>query len=167
MRLASWCFLAPGAIGIACIFSDRCSARKRSPSGMKTLTCRAAMPSFCLAASPTETICAPALSLVSLRLWAVSGIRRPWRTGARHLQRLPDTAGSGSAARRHAAKRESGVSLPWTHLRVENVSTPFTELCSPGQVIRMPISHGEGNYFADDDAARRPGSERRRADSLL
>jgi len=40
----------------------------------------------------------------------------------------------------------------WTHLRVENVATPFTELCSPGQVIRVPISHGEGNYFADDDA---------------
>ncbi len=40
----------------------------------------------------------------------------------------------------------------WTHLRVENGTTPFTELCSPGQVIRVPISHGEGNYFADDDA---------------
>jgi phosphoribosylformylglycinamidine synthase I len=39
----------------------------------------------------------------------------------------------------------------WAHLRVENVDTPFTELCSPGQVIRVPISHGEGNYFADDD----------------
>jgi phosphoribosylformylglycinamidine synthase len=38
----------------------------------------------------------------------------------------------------------------WTHLRVENAATPFTELCSPGQVIRVPISHGEGNYFADD-----------------
>ncbi|HET9979440.1 MAG TPA: phosphoribosylformylglycinamidine synthase subunit PurQ [Ktedonobacterales bacterium] len=39
----------------------------------------------------------------------------------------------------------------WTHLRVENAETPFTRLCRPGQVIRIPISHGEGNYFADDE----------------
>ncbi|MGH2516289.1 MAG: phosphoribosylformylglycinamidine synthase subunit PurQ [Ktedonobacterales bacterium] len=38
----------------------------------------------------------------------------------------------------------------WTHLRVENAATPFTRRCVPGQVLRIPISHGEGNYFADD-----------------
>jgi phosphoribosylformylglycinamidine synthase len=38
----------------------------------------------------------------------------------------------------------------WTHLRVENAATPFTRACAPGQVLRVPISHGEGNYFADD-----------------
>jgi phosphoribosylformylglycinamidine synthase I len=38
----------------------------------------------------------------------------------------------------------------WTHLRVENADTPFTRQCRPGQVLRVPISHGEGNYFADD-----------------
>ena len=36
------------------------------------------------------------------------------------------------------------------HLRVENVSSPFTRLCRVGQVLRMPISHGEGRYYADD-----------------
>jgi phosphoribosylformylglycinamidine synthase subunit PurQ / glutaminase len=40
----------------------------------------------------------------------------------------------------------------WTHLRVENAETPFTRLARPGQVIRIPISHGEGNYFGDDAA---------------
>jgi phosphoribosylformylglycinamidine synthase I len=40
----------------------------------------------------------------------------------------------------------------WTHLRAENTATPFTGLLRPGQVIRVPISHGEGNYFADDAA---------------
>jgi phosphoribosylformylglycinamidine synthase len=40
----------------------------------------------------------------------------------------------------------------WTHLRVENAATPFTRLCRPGQVLRIPISHGEGNYFADEAA---------------
>ena len=38
----------------------------------------------------------------------------------------------------------------WTNVRIENTSTPFTSLCSPGQVLRIPISHGEGNYFAED-----------------
>jgi phosphoribosylformylglycinamidine synthase subunit PurQ / glutaminase len=38
----------------------------------------------------------------------------------------------------------------WTNLRVENADTPFTRLMSRGQVIRVPVSHGEGNYYADD-----------------
>ena len=37
----------------------------------------------------------------------------------------------------------------WTHLRVENSETPFTSACHQGQVLRIPISHGEGNYYAD------------------
>ena len=37
----------------------------------------------------------------------------------------------------------------WTHLRTENGDTPFTSNCRPGQVLRIPISHGEGNYYAD------------------
>jgi len=39
----------------------------------------------------------------------------------------------------------------WVHLRVENTDTPFTLACEPGQVLRIPISHGEGRYFADED----------------
>jgi phosphoribosylformylglycinamidine synthase I len=36
-------------------------------------------------------------------------------------------------------------------VRVEETDTPFTAACSKGQVLRIPINHGEGNYFADDD----------------
>ena len=36
------------------------------------------------------------------------------------------------------------------HLRVENTSSPFTRLCTAGQVLRVPISHGEGSYYAAD-----------------
>jgi len=36
-----------------------------------------------------------------------------------------------------------------TYLRVENASTRFTHLARPGQVLQIPISHGEGNYQAD------------------
>lgn len=35
------------------------------------------------------------------------------------------------------------------HLRVETTKTPFTSACSKGQVLRIPIAHGEGNYFAE------------------
>jgi phosphoribosylformylglycinamidine synthase len=37
----------------------------------------------------------------------------------------------------------------WTHLRAERTDTPFTRRCAPGQVLAVPVSHGEGNYYAD------------------
>jgi phosphoribosylformylglycinamidine synthase len=36
-----------------------------------------------------------------------------------------------------------------THLVVENADTPFTRGLRPGQVLTMPISHGEGKYHAE------------------
>ncbi|OLB40622.1 MAG: phosphoribosylformylglycinamidine synthase I [Candidatus Rokubacteria bacterium 13_2_20CM_2_64_8] len=38
-----------------------------------------------------------------------------------------------------------------TRLRVENVETPFTRGMRAGQVLTMPISHGEGKYYAEPD----------------
>ena len=38
----------------------------------------------------------------------------------------------------------------WVNLRVDNTDTPFTKKCGSGQVIRVPISHGEGRYYADE-----------------
>lgn len=43
----------------------------------------------------------------------------------------------------------------WTDLRVERNDTALTNACSPGQVLRVPISHGEGNYFADPETLAR------------
>jgi phosphoribosylformylglycinamidine synthase len=37
----------------------------------------------------------------------------------------------------------------WVHLRVEDDQTPFTGEYRKGQVLRVPIAHGDGNYFAD------------------
>jgi phosphoribosylformylglycinamidine synthase I len=34
------------------------------------------------------------------------------------------------------------------HVRVEQIDTPFTAACAPGQLLHLPIAHGEGNYFA-------------------
>ena len=42
-----------------------------------------------------------------------------------------------------------------TNLLVENTETPFTRAMRAGQVLRMPISHGEGKYNADRDTLRR------------
>jgi phosphoribosylformylglycinamidine synthase len=35
------------------------------------------------------------------------------------------------------------------HVRVENAATPFTHACKPGQVLKIPIAHAEGNYYTD------------------
>jgi len=37
----------------------------------------------------------------------------------------------------------------WVHVRVERNDTPFTSAYDKGQVLHIPISHGEGNYYAD------------------
>ena len=35
------------------------------------------------------------------------------------------------------------------HLKVEQADTPFTRRYTRGEIIRVPIAHGDGNYFAD------------------
>ncbi|HKS82206.1 MAG TPA: phosphoribosylformylglycinamidine synthase subunit PurQ [Candidatus Acidoferrales bacterium] len=35
------------------------------------------------------------------------------------------------------------------HIRVESTDTPFTCAARPGQVLKMPIAHMEGNYYCD------------------
>ncbi|MBM4122535.1 MAG: phosphoribosylformylglycinamidine synthase subunit PurQ [Nitrospira sp.] len=36
------------------------------------------------------------------------------------------------------------------HVSVENAATPFTGRCEPGQVLKIPIAHADGNYYTDD-----------------
>ncbi len=40
-------------------------------------------------------------------------------------------------------------------LRVERSDTPFTRGYNAGQVIRVPVAHGEGNYVADEATVKR------------
>jgi phosphoribosylformylglycinamidine synthase subunit PurQ / glutaminase len=35
------------------------------------------------------------------------------------------------------------------HVRVKSTDTPFTVAAKPGQVLQMPIAHGDGNYYCD------------------
>ena len=39
----------------------------------------------------------------------------------------------------------------YVYARVEQTDTPFTNLCARGQVLKIPIAHGEGNYYADPE----------------
>ena len=40
------------------------------------------------------------------------------------------------------------------NLRVENTNSPFTNKYNKGQVIRIPIAHMDGNYFADSSTLK-------------
>ncbi len=44
-------------------------------------------------------------------------------------------------------------------LRLERADTPFTHLGKPGQVLRMPVAHGEGAYFAETEILERLRAE--------
>ncbi len=39
----------------------------------------------------------------------------------------------------------------YVHLKVENQKTPFTNMIPSGKILRIPIAHYEGNYYADPD----------------
>lgn len=47
------------------------------------------------------------------------------------------------------------------HLRVERSDSAFTRGYNAGQVIRVPVAHGEGNYAADDETVKRLEGEGR------
>ena len=47
------------------------------------------------------------------------------------------------------------------YLRVERSDTPFTCGYNAGQVIRVPVAHGEGNYIADGETVARLEGEGR------
>jgi phosphoribosylformylglycinamidine synthase len=48
-----------------------------------------------------------------------------------------------------------------TWMRVERTDSPFTRECGTGQVLAIPVSHGEGRYVADPETLERLEGERR------
>jgi phosphoribosylformylglycinamidine synthase I len=52
-----------------------------------------------------------------------------------------------------ALMRNAGLKYicKFVDLRVENAETPFTNACKPGEVLRIPIGHMEGNYYCDPE----------------
>jgi phosphoribosylformylglycinamidine synthase I len=51
-----------------------------------------------------------------------------------------------------ALRRNAGLRFVCrqVHVRVETTDTPFTSEAKSGQILQMPIAHGDGNYFCDD-----------------
>ena len=49
----------------------------------------------------------------------------------------------------------------WVHVRVDSATSSFSDSAAEGQVLRIPISHGEGNYYADRDTIAELESENR------
>lgn len=47
------------------------------------------------------------------------------------------------------------------YLKTENRSTAFTNAVPEGKILRIPIAHGEGNYFADDETIAELEAENR------
>ncbi len=43
----------------------------------------------------------------------------------------------------------------YTQIRVDNDQTPFTRKAGKGSVLKIPIAHGEGNYFIDEAGLQR------------
>ena len=56
-----------------------------------------------------------------------------------------------------AMLRNRSVQFRCEHVvvKVEQTDTPFTGACTPGQLLRLPIAHGEGNYYAEPDVLDR------------
>ena len=46
-------------------------------------------------------------------------------------------------------------------IRVDNYDTPFTRSCQPDRVLSIPIAHGDGNYFCDEETLAELESENR------
>ncbi len=43
----------------------------------------------------------------------------------------------------------------WTYVRVENHTLPFTGAARPDQVLKIPVAHGDGNYYVGPEVLRR------------
>jgi len=43
----------------------------------------------------------------------------------------------------------------FVELRTETTNTPYTNLLRKGQILRIPIGHGDGNFFADTETLQR------------
>ncbi len=56
-----------------------------------------------------------------------------------------------------ALRKNAGLKFlcKWTELRVDNAATRFTSRAQEGDILRIPINHFEGNWYADDETLAR------------
>lgn len=62
-----------------------------------------------------------------------------------------------------AMRRNRGLTFicKYVHLRVDSNLTPFTRRIPPGRILRIPIAHGEGNYYCDRQTLTQLKAEQR------
>jgi phosphoribosylformylglycinamidine synthase subunit PurQ / glutaminase len=62
-----------------------------------------------------------------------------------------------------ALLRNQGLKFVCRHvtLKVETTNTPFTSAATRGQLLRVPVAHGEGRYYADERTLKALESEDR------
>ena len=77
------------------------------------------------------------------------------RAGARHLQRLPGAAGGRVAAGRDAAQPRACSSSASTSSSESSRPTRRSRRLPSRAVLRIPIAHGEGNYYAEPEVVER------------
>jgi phosphoribosylformylglycinamidine synthase subunit PurQ / glutaminase len=55
-----------------------------------------------------------------------------------------------------AMRKNAGLKFlcKWTELEVESSETPFTSRATPGQKLKIPINHFEGNWYCDEETYR-------------
>src|SRR5690606_24364325 len=63
--------------------------------------------------------------------------------------------GSPSAPRRPLRNATLQFHCFWTHIRIEQTGTLWTGGLTDGDLLRLPVAHGEGAYFADDETLDR------------
>jgi phosphoribosylformylglycinamidine synthase len=89
------------------------------------------------------------------------GARTRRRARARDLQRLPDPLRGGLLPGALVRNRSLSFVCEPVTVRIEAVDTAFTHLCQPGEVLTLPIKHGEGCYVADESTLATLERERR------
>ena len=96
-----------------------------------------------------------AIARFSPVMQAVQQVRRQRRAGAGHLQRVPDSVRSRTAARRADPQPLAAVPLRARLSQDVTAEFPFTNRVPPGKLLRIPVAHGEGCYFADEPTLAR------------
>ncbi len=55
-----------------------------------------------------------------------------------------------------ALRKNAGLKFlcKWVECRIENAATPFTSRAGPDQILKIPINHFEGNWYADESTLK-------------
>jgi phosphoribosylformylglycinamidine (FGAM) synthase-like amidotransferase family enzyme len=72
----------------------------------------------------------------------------------RYLQRFPDTDRGRPFTGRIIAQQKPQVYLPQHSHESANQNSLVTQFIDPQRALKIPLAHGEGNYFADADVLK-------------